>query len=108
MKVELSKLKDELIDESHLVEELQQKLASIQQIRQVVKREKCVGRRGGSRRWPIHVVLLICELLVNGTPPSAVPKNMQTHSAYFTGDEAEELPTIDFVRKTRTVWRTST
>ena len=105
MKVKVARLKDELVDESnsrYSAEELQQKLESMQQIRRVIKRENRVGR-GGAKRWPVHVVLLICELLVNGSPPSAVPKIMQTHSAYFTGAEAEELPTVGFVQKTRTV-----
>ena len=48
-------------------------------------------------------MLLICELLVNGSPPSAILKIMQTPSAYFTGAEAEELSTVDFAKKTRTV-----
>ena len=68
-----------------------------------IKRERPIGRRGGSGRWPVHVVLLICELLVNGTPPSAVPKNIQTCHAAFRGAEATELPSINFVRETRTV-----
>ena len=54
-------------------------------------------------RWPVVIVLLICELLVNGTPPSAVPKNRQTTSAYVTGAETTELPTVGYVRQTRTV-----
>ena len=106
MKAKVARLKDELVDESnarYLAEELQQKLESMQQIRRVIKRENPVGWKCGVRRWPVHIVILICELLVNGSPPSAVPKIMQTHSAYFTGAEAEELPTVDFVRKTRTV-----
>ena len=34
--------------------------------------------RGGSRRSPTWVVLMICELLVNGTAPTAIPSNIQT------------------------------
>ena len=40
---------------------------------------------------------------MNGTPPSAVPKNIQAMSAYFTGVETKELPTVDYVRKCRSV-----
>ena len=68
-----------------------------------IKREKSIGRLGGSTRWPIHIVILICELLVNVTPPSDVPPNIQTISSTMTGCEAHELPTVDFVRKCRTV-----
>ena len=48
-------------------------------------------------------MLLICKLLVNGTPPTAVPANIQTSSAVFTGAEAEELPSVNFVRQCRGV-----
>jgi nicotinamide mononucleotide adenylyltransferase len=34
--------------------------------------------RGGSRRWPMWVVLMICELLVHGTAPTAIPMNIET------------------------------
>lgn len=113
MKVQLGELKDELSEESHarasverqLVEEtkLREKLERMKTIWMHIKREKPIGRKGGAARWPVHVVLLICELLVNGTPPSAVPPNIQTMSAAFNGCEASELPTVDYVRKCRTV-----
>lgn len=113
MKSQLGTLKDELAEESHsrssaegqLVEEakLRGKLERMITIRKQIKREKPVGRKGGAASWPVHVVLLICELLVNGTPPSAVPPNIQTMSATFNGCESKELPTVDFVRKCRTV-----
>ena len=45
------------------------------------------------------IVLLICELLVNGTPTSAAPTNIQTVSSELTGTVAFELSSIDFVRK---------
>ena len=47
--------------------------------------------------------ILICELLVNGTPPSAISANIQTTSAAFTGAEASELPSVSFIRHCRTV-----
>ena len=99
MKVKMTQMKDELTAESNarflaelnyqeqlaVEKELQLLLAKIQEIRWQIKREKPVGRRGGRSRWPVHVMMLIYELRMNGTPPSAVPKNIQTHSAYFTG-----------------------
>ena len=48
-------------------------------------------------------MLLICNLLVNGTPPSAVPDNIQMMSAAMTGQEVTELPCINFVRQCRVV-----
>ena len=31
-----------------------------------------MGRCGGSGKWIVSIVLLMCEILVNGTPSSAV------------------------------------
>ena len=62
-----------------------------------------IGRKGGASRWPVHIVLLICEMLVNGTPPTAVPANLQSTQAAFVGIEAKELPSVNFVRQCRTV-----
>ena len=47
--------------------------------------------------------LLICEMLVNGTHPSAVPANIQTSCAAFIGVESDELPSVNFVREFRIV-----
>ena len=99
LKCRLHEAKDMLTDESHQREALER----MQTIHLEIKRERSVGRRGGSGKWPVHIVLLICELLVSGTPPSAVPANIQTASAAFTGAEASELPSVSFVRQCRTV-----
>lgn len=48
-------------------------------------------------------LFILCWLLVNGTPPSVVPKNIQTFNADFKVAEAIELPCVNFVRETRTV-----
>ena len=42
-------------------------------------------------------------MLVNGTHPTAVPANIQSSCALFTGVEATELPCINFVRQCRVV-----
>ena len=47
----------------------------------------------------MHILLLICDIPVNGMPPSAVPGNIQTMSASMTGQEVTELPCINFVRQ---------
>jgi len=99
LKEQLRRTKDQLADES------QQKIAleSMPNIQFQIKRERKIGRHGGSGRWPVHIILLICELLVNGTPPSAVPANIQTTCTAFTGAETSELPSISFVRECRVV-----
>ena len=99
LKCRLREAKDMLADESHQREALER----MQTIKLEIKRQRSVGKHGGSWKWPVHIVLLICELLVNGTPPSAVPANIQTTSAAFTGAEASELPSVNFVRQCRTV-----
>ena len=99
LKCKLYAAEDMLADESHQREALER----MQTIKLEIKHQRSVGRRCGSGKWPVHVVLLICELLVNGTPPSAVPANIQTTSAAFTGAEASELPSVNFVRQCPTV-----
>ena len=51
----------------------------------------------------MSIVLLICELLINGTPPSAVPKNMKSFSARLEGHDESEMPSVNFVRQCRVV-----
>jgi hypothetical protein len=47
--------------------------------------------------------LLICELLVNGVSPAAIPRTLQATSAYFQDKEAKELPSTSYVRSCRDV-----
>jgi hypothetical protein len=99
MKLRLDEVKSDLVEES-------QQRAALERMRTIqleIKKERPVGRRGGAKRWPVHIVLLICEMLVNGTNPTAVPANIQTSCAAFTGVEAEELPSVNFVRECRVV-----
>jgi len=113
MKTRLKVLNEELAEtennltsaEGKLEEEskLREQLERMQTIAKEIKLEKTIGRRGGAGRWPVHVVLLICELLAIGNPPSAIPPTMQVTHAAFRGCELKELPTVDFVRKCRTV-----
>jgi len=58
---------------------------------------------GGSRQWPAWVVLLICELLVHGTAPTAIPSNIQTLYTTLYGKAPEELPSVNYVRECRVV-----
>ena len=65
-----------------------------------------VGRRGGSQRWPLHVIMLVCELICDGVPPARVRATMQTTNAYFTGAESDELPSVSTIRECRAVIQT--
>ena len=99
LKVRLDEAKDDLVHES----KSRYALERMRTIQIEIKKERPIGRRGGAKQWPVHIVLLICELLVNGTNPSAVPANIQSTCAAFTGVEAEELPSVNFVRECRVV-----
>ena len=66
-----------------------------------INRERNIKRRGGSLRWPVHIVILICEPLVNGTTPSTIIYNTQKVSAAITGSEVNELPSLEYVSKCR-------
>ena len=59
--------------------------------------------RGGSRKWPVWVVQLICELLVNRMPPSAIPGNIQIMYETLHGEKTEDLPSVSFVQSCRVV-----
>jgi hypothetical protein len=82
LKSNLHEMKDNLADES-------QRHAALEQMSMVqlqINRQRPIGRRGGAKRWHVPVVQLICELLlVNGTPPSAVPLNIQSMNASMNG-----------------------
>ena len=83
LKLLIGELKEELADGSQLLENLQRMSTFHLQI----NREKTIGRQGRYLRYPVHIVMLICEILVNRTPPSAIPANIQTISAAITGSE---------------------
>ena len=59
------------------------------------------GKRGGSRSWPVWVVQLICELLVNGTPHTAIPGNISVMYESLYGEEPDKAPSISFCQHCR-------
>ena len=65
--------------------------------------DRAAGSRGGARSWPVWVVQLICELLVNGTPPTAIPGNIKTMYETLYGEDAKEVPSVNFCRRCRIV-----
>ncbi|KAL3770508.1 hypothetical protein ACHAWU_009347 [Discostella pseudostelligera] len=66
-----------------------------------VKRGRASGRRGGSDKWSCQVRLWIWEQIYNGTPPSAVPPNMQSAHSLLYGVPLKEVPSVSFVREQR-------
>jgi len=67
--------------------------------------EEAARNHGGGRRWPPWVVQLICELLITGTPPSAIPQIIQTFCECETllQEKPKELPSVNFVRECRVI-----
>jgi len=65
--------------------------------------DRAAGSRGGARSWPVWVVQLICKLLVNGTPPTAIPGNIKTMYEMLYGEDAKEVPSVNFCRRCRIV-----
>ena len=59
--------------------------------------EASKAKRGGRKRWPVWVVQLICELVVNGTAPTAVPANIQIMYETLYGEKTDDLPSVHFV-----------
>ena len=58
--------------------------------------EEAARNHGGGRRWPPWVVQLICELLVTGIPPSAIPQIIQTFCETLLQEKPKELPSVNW------------
>ena len=86
--------------------DLEAQLSKQTNLASLMKKERPVGRRGGSASWPPKVVQLICELLVNGTPPSAIPATIASFSAMECGTVPESLPSLSFIRECHVVVQT--
>lgn len=65
--------------------------------------DRLAGSKGGGRSWPVWVVQLICKLLVNGTPPTAIPGNIAAMYETLYGKEAVEVPSVNFCHNCRMV-----
>ena len=68
-----------------------------------LKRKRAVKKQGGASQWESWVVLLICELLIIGIPPRAIPRRIYTLYEMLTGVEPTEVPSVSFIRRCRTV-----
>ena len=90
-----------IIKEYRMVIEQSQK--SKRRLKKEWANDEAAAAHGGGRQWPTWVVQIICELLVNGTKPAAVPTAMQTMYKMLTGDTPDELLCVSFVRSCRVV-----
>ena len=89
------------------IEELKKELLDNKPVVKVqtkdLRKERKVGRRGGASTWPVWVVQMICEMLSNGAPPSAIPGLIEIMMATFTGEEVKTLPSVQYVRHCRLI-----
>jgi hypothetical protein len=58
------------------------------------------GRKGGAQ-WPLWVTEVCCELLMNGSSPSAIPSSIITLFAALYGEEPKRIPSVNYVRQCR-------
>jgi len=101
LRIRVDELNEELADKSRH----QEALECLSTLRIEIKRERIVGRKGngGGGNWPVRIVLLICELLMNGTAPRAVPANIRSVTETVTGQRVDQNPSVNFVRQCRVV-----
>ncbi len=55
-----------------------------------------IGHSGGAH-WPLWVTKVCCELLVNGSPPLAIPSSMGTLFSTLYGKEPKKIPLLSYV-----------
>ena len=71
-----------------------------------VRKGRSDNKAGGAHVWPIWMLQLVLEMLVNGTPPSAIPLNIKSQAALTTpGVIIEDFPGLGYVRNCRTILR---
>lgn len=111
------KLRIEKEEKAHLKDELTRVLKAHQsQEEQLVKYKAMVDQfmtrkhslklevkiecRGGAS-WQLWVTEVCCELLVNGSPPSAIPSSIGTLFAMLYGIEPTSILSLNYVRQCR-------
>mmetsp|Transcript_9019 Transcript_9019/g.15350 ORF Transcript_9019/g.15350 Transcript_9019/m.15350 type:complete len:310 (+) Transcript_9019:2116-3045(+) len=88
------------------IEELQEQGARPVNDYKKVRKGPAEGSRGGGWVWPLWIVQLILEQLVNGTPPTAIPKNIRAQARLSTyGSKDIDVPCDEYCRSMRAVLR---
>ena len=62
-----------------------------------LNRKRAFGKQDVASQWDIWAVLLVCELLIIGIPPKAVPSSIYTLYETLTGVEPTEVPSVSFI-----------
>ena len=97
---ELARVVKAKAKQDEIVQRYTNELESYREQKKELKKTRMIGRKGG-RSWDVWVVQVCCELLVNGTPPAAIPSTIGTLYETFYGEEPDELPSVNFVRQCR-------
>lgn len=97
LKSDYDNLQEKFVDVSigTVIREEKQELERKQAFVHRFKKERPIGRHGGGAKWPVSIVQRICEQLVNGTPPSAIPANILSMFA-LDGIVLEDVPSVSF------------
>jgi hypothetical protein len=111
-KEEKNQLKDELTrvlkaqeSQQKVIQEYENMVQALKFTKLNLKRECRVGCRGGVH-WPLWVTEVCCELLVNGSPPSAIPSSIGTLFALLYGEEPKKIPSLNYVQQCRVLVQT--
>jgi hypothetical protein len=106
-KEEKNQFKDELTHvlkaqdaQQKLLQEYKTMVEQLRSTKQNLKREFKIGRSGGSR-WPLWVTKVCCGLLVNESPPSAIPSSNGCLFTALYGEEPKKIPSLNYVKQCR-------
>ena len=72
LKTQVKEVKDDLADKSHLRENLEKMGIILWEI----KKERLIGSCGWKSHWPLHICMLVYELLCNGVSPTCVRETL--------------------------------
>ena len=89
----LGDLKDNITDKSKQQAALEKMLT----VKSKIRKQKVIGHRGATSRWPVHVIHIILKLLLFDLSLSDIPKIMQTLSTKLVGEELHKVPSRNFV-----------
>jgi hypothetical protein len=105
LKDELTRVLRTLEAQEAQLNEYKSMVETLKSSKRNLSRESTAGRRGG-KRWPLWVTEVCCELLVNGSPPSAIPSSIGTLFESLYGEEPRKIPSLNYVRQCRVLVQT--
>ena len=86
-----------LTSQEQILERYCLEISQSQSFSKDMRRKRAVGKQGGASQCESWVVLLICELLIIGIPPTAIPSSIYTLYETLIGVETTEVPSVRFI-----------